>query len=475
MSILQRYVLREISWPIVASLFFFTFLMMVSQLFKLTDLLLKTNVSGNILTELLGLITLYMVAYTLPMAMLLGSLIAFGRLAQDREILAVRAAGLSLWAVYRPVIYIAMVVAVLLTCMNAIVVPIIWQRYRSMLFEIKFEAIVNIQPKTFVGDLDLGNGFELTLFYDRKLTDELGSGRTRLGMGDIAVRIENDAARRERDAKVTTSTLSLAGPPDTGTKNGNGNGAVAGAKGGGAVEAKPEPVATTAPAKPAAPPEPNAPSAKAELKEKTKSKAKLAVSGKAVRSYETMVFARRGYIEGSLERKTITLELQDGTILPINRSDLNENTAISFSSLSKVMREEVKDEVDARELTVGQLLTDIRNPPPPEALRKKDGGVSKKGRELNKKKNELLMRFSVPISCIAFVAIGMPLGVVVRRGAKSIAFAMTFSLMFVYYLILSSGRTLGEQGYAIGWFLIFAPNLLLGGIGIWLMRRSVRH
>lgn len=76
---------------------------------------------------------------TLAMALLLAALLSFGRLSNDSEITALRAAGASLTRILRPVLLFSIAVALLTFCINEFVVPEASYRAQTLTVEIKKE------------------------------------------------------------------------------------------------------------------------------------------------------------------------------------------------------------------------------------------------------------------------------------------------------------------------------------------------
>jgi len=89
-------------------------------------------------------------------------------------------------------------------------------------------------------------------------------------------------------------------------------------------------------------------------------------------------------------------------------------------------------------------------------------------------KAELNQRRSIPLACIAFVLLGVPLAIRVRPAGKAIAFSIAFGLIFFYYVMLKWGVSLSQTGSELGGFVIFLPNLVVGGIGTYLFYRVLR-
>jgi len=59
---------------------------------------------------------------------------------------------------------------------------------------------------------------------------------------------------------------------------------------------------------------------------------------------------------------------------------------------------------------------------------------------------ELNNRFSYPAACIVLMLVGVPLGVVSRRGGKSSGFVFTLLLVILYYILSYTGVALARQG-----------------------------
>jgi lipopolysaccharide export system permease protein len=94
-SLLDRYLAREILLPFAAGLLFLTQLLLATSLLARADILFGAGVSFiDVAAVLLGLLP-HFVGYVLPVAFLLGAVLGVGRLAEDREVVALGAAGIS--------------------------------------------------------------------------------------------------------------------------------------------------------------------------------------------------------------------------------------------------------------------------------------------------------------------------------------------------------------------------------------------
>ena len=121
--ILVRYVLKELIGPFLAALFGITFLFVVDFLVKILDNVLSKGLPASTVLEIFALNLAWMLSLSIPMAVLVACLMAFGRLSGDHEITAVKAAGVSPLSLMRPVMLVASLLVVLMVLFNNWVLP----------------------------------------------------------------------------------------------------------------------------------------------------------------------------------------------------------------------------------------------------------------------------------------------------------------------------------------------------------------
>jgi len=107
-KIVHRYVFREILVPFLFGLSLFTFTLLIARLLKLIELVVTRGVPVLNILKLLSYIMPAFLEVTVPMAMLLAILVAFGRLSADSEMVALRSSGLSLYQLIAPVAIFAL-------------------------------------------------------------------------------------------------------------------------------------------------------------------------------------------------------------------------------------------------------------------------------------------------------------------------------------------------------------------------------
>lgn len=102
------YLFREMIVPFLVSLGVFTFLLLIAKIMELTELVVSRGVALSSVLLLLLYTMPYFLVFTIPMATLLGVLLAFLRLSTDNEITALKASGVGLVQLLPPVAVIAL-------------------------------------------------------------------------------------------------------------------------------------------------------------------------------------------------------------------------------------------------------------------------------------------------------------------------------------------------------------------------------
>jgi lipopolysaccharide export system permease protein len=102
-SIISRYVFREMIPPFLINLVLFTFIFLMAEILDITKLVVNYGVSVfSVLLMLLCSIPSFLV-FVVPMSIMMGALLAFLRLSNDNEVVALKACGFSIYRLLPPV------------------------------------------------------------------------------------------------------------------------------------------------------------------------------------------------------------------------------------------------------------------------------------------------------------------------------------------------------------------------------------
>jgi len=179
------------------------------------------------------------------------------------------------------------------------------------------------------------------------------------------------------------------------------------------------------------------------------------------------VLAKRGFIVSNEETHSVTLRLLDGnihTFVPGEASyhktdftvyDVTLNLAAALSKFSQ-------REKDPEEMSLGELGIAIAE--------RQHAGKSAAGELV-----EFHRKFSVPFACLVFGLVGVPLGIRPARAVRSRGFAVSLVVIFVYYLLLTTGETLAQKDTLSPVAALWTPNAIFLVFGVVLFGLAARE
>ena len=136
MKILRLYILREHLGPFIAALAVLTGLMLLNQLARRFGELVSKGLPWHVIGEVFALSLPFIIAMTMPMAVLVAVLYAFSRLTGDNEITAFKAGGVSLLRLLLPILVAGSVLAAGMVFFNDRILPESNHALRQLLTDI---------------------------------------------------------------------------------------------------------------------------------------------------------------------------------------------------------------------------------------------------------------------------------------------------------------------------------------------------
>ncbi len=434
MRLLRSYILRLHLVPFLLGFGVITFILEMDVLVDYLDLVVNRGVSIAVVAQLFVLSLGYIVALSVPCAVLVAVLMTFGRLSQDNEITALRASGVNIGGVLVAPLTAAAALAIALTLFNNHVLPESNHAFANLLIDIgRMRPTVKLQEGTFITDFPGYNllvrsvngrtnemrgitiyqtnpgGPPTTILAKRGFLSYTPDGRDallELKDGEIhEIPAEEGGSRRYRRLAFKTHVIHIAGA-------------------GGLLERSVRESRSD-----------REMSAHDLLGERAQLRRQLAQS----------LASHRAHLQ-ALGVPEATLAMLDPGSLP-----WGERLSAAWSHL---LGRETEPERRARELPLMRTELELWRMER-DAITRRVAGVSV---EIHKK-------FSLPAACLVFVLVGAPLGMRVRRAGPAVAFVSVAFFLF-YYLCLVGGEELAHRLLLPPWLAMWLPNLVLGLWGL---------
>ncbi|MFH1689603.1 MAG: LptF/LptG family permease [Candidatus Eisenbacteria bacterium] len=417
MSTLSRYVLRAHIPPAAAGLAIFYFVLSMDFIVDYLNLFIAKGVPGLAVLEGFLLSLAWMTVMAVPMAVMVAVLTAFGRLAGDNEITAARATGVNVFALIAPVLGASVIVAFGLFWFGNHMLPAANHRLKVLLVDIhRIRPLATIEPGVLT---NLPGGYTI-------LVDRLDSRTSEIF--DVKIhRLEGG-----------------------------------------------EPLQT--------------------------------------------IVAERGRISSEPEDDYVRLELLDGEIHELDPNDATRFNRLLFErhvinieqGHAELLRSDAVRRGD-RELSLAELGSRIAQgredtnaarveladglethlaglldradgtypPARPEEVRADRSRMlrgaesdlraeASAARQMRRLEVEYHKKLSIPFACVVFVLVGAPLGIRSRHGGIGIGAGTGILFFLIYYLFLVGGEQLGDRGLVPPFWAMWAPNVLFGGLGLFL-------
>ena len=166
-----RYLLRAHIGPFIFSLSTLMFLFVLQFVMKFIDQLIGKGLSAWIIMELIALSLAWMVVLAVPMAVLVATLMAFGDLSSKNEITAMKASGVGIYRMIAPILVGATVIAILLVWFNNYVLPEANHKAKTLMIDIrKKRPTLNLVPGLFSQDI---SGYSILVHRTFEHTNDL--------------------------------------------------------------------------------------------------------------------------------------------------------------------------------------------------------------------------------------------------------------------------------------------------------------
>lgn len=432
---LSWYALREHVGPFLFALTVFTVIMLMNQVARQLDDLAGKGLGAGVILEIFGLSVPLTIALTIPMAVLVATMAAFGRLAGDNEITAIQANGVGFHQIIAPSILGGILLAAVSVWLNHTLLPDSNHRLTQLMMDIqRARPTVVLQEKRINDPTGLGEYRILPDRIDRRTNMMYGLRIFDMTNLQEQRTILADSGRLDYTPGGEDAVLSLWH---------------------GSIHHRD----VTAPGE-----------------------------------YEILQFERQRLVirgVGSRLRRA-----QEMTTLRSDREmdlgELMQNVRVEETKIRQA-RTELEDALLAHVATLvedtfavggadsaGQRALAFQDPLDQERYRvnlvqRIHQGIDYSERQRNKFLVEFHKKFAIPVACIVFVLVGAPIGVRARRGGYGFAMGMSTLVFVFYYLALTGGEDLADRRFLPPWLAMWLSNIVFLVFGLWLLRRTARE
>jgi len=438
MNTLNKYLVKESLIPFLLSLGVITTVLFLQFLIRAIDRFLGKGLDVWIILEYLYLNLAWIIALSVPMSLLISTVMTYGRMSQDNEITALKAAGVSVFSIIKPAVLFGGFVGLVLCLFNNFVLPDMNYHARLLARDIYQKSPeLTIEPGYFINTIPQysmivremeGNNFkdvkifskysgteQVTIYADKgKLTSKEDIIILDLENGEIH-EIDLEDYNHYRRIKFLTHQITI--PIDDLLLNRN---------------------------------------------------------NESVRTDREMKVSQM--IQKIEKNKEYMVQVNNRikTVLDNNGIAWNEDFDLEkvLSSIeilkenSKQIREEkiYRDDIPISEYEVKEKLRSFNNIS--RQLKNEFMLISNYKKTNNKYMVEIHKKFTLAFACLLFAMTGAPLGILVRKGGITIASALSIAFFLVYYIMLIWGEQLADRNLLDPTFGSWMPNIILFIVGL---------
>ena len=167
MKKLYQYITKSFFGTFVLTFFIVVFIWVMQFVWLYVDDLVGKGLEIKIIAELLFYTSITAIPMSLPLALLLALLMCFGNLGEHYELVAMKASGISMWRIMRPLLYFSLILSILAFFISNSLIPIATLKWRTLLTDVQRQKLAfNIKEGVFYKDLD-----NYVIYVDKKGKD----------------------------------------------------------------------------------------------------------------------------------------------------------------------------------------------------------------------------------------------------------------------------------------------------------------
>jgi lipopolysaccharide export system permease protein len=171
MKRLHWYIIKSFFGPFFMTFFIVVFVLLMQFLWKYVDDLVGKGLDFKVLAEMVFYASFALLPYAFPLAMLLASIMTFGSLGENYELLAMKSSGISLTRIMKPLMVVAVLVTLTAFYFANFVLPHTNLRFTTLLWSVKQQRPeLVLQEGVFTNEMD---GYSIRIGKRDKKTNTL--------------------------------------------------------------------------------------------------------------------------------------------------------------------------------------------------------------------------------------------------------------------------------------------------------------
>ena len=141
MKKLYRYIVKSFLGTFLFTFFIVLFVLLMQWLWLYVDDLVGKGLEMNILAELFFYMSISFIPMAMPLALLLASLMSFGNFGEHYELVAMKASGISMWKVMRPLFIFSLFLSGLAFIISNDLIPVANLKGRTLLADVQRQKL----------------------------------------------------------------------------------------------------------------------------------------------------------------------------------------------------------------------------------------------------------------------------------------------------------------------------------------------
>ena len=416
-----------------------TFILFVNFLLRAIDRFLGKGLDLITILEYLFLNLAWILALSVPMAVLLATLMTFGRLSEDNEINAMRASGIGFLTIMRAPILFGIIITLVLIYFNNFILPEMNFKARLLSGDIyRKRPDMNIEPGIFLDNLPdysmiVGGKSKKGIMTDVRIFSK-GSKETQ-----TSIHANSGNLNTLEDAFLLT--LYDGEIHELGQKDYTNYRRIIFDK-----------HVINIPAK-------DLLLNRRDSTNRSDREMTVPMMLKKINSYEKRLNIVYKRLSGNFFR-TI-----GDSILP---SSIEQGKQFIENNLYKIRNNTTltKAQIIKKEKRIKNLERQINNEF--NLIKSYKKSKNKYGVEIHKK-------FSIPFACVLFVLLGAPLGVMSKKGGFAVSTSLSFGFFLIYYILLIGGEEMADRNILSPSVGMWTPNLIILCIAFYLLIHTIRE